>query len=155
MSKTGVVNTWVEDRGYGFISPHDSNLCDLFLHVDNIADRNVKGFKRGDKVRFDVEVNTNPTKNCGKKLAINVSLASTGGRDRRDRDRREDGRRSRCDDSREKGRERGNGRPDSREARRSAGGSTGRRRLESPVRGSGGGRGTRGSRGRNSRSRSR
>eukprot|EP00448_Togula_jolla_P034862 CAMPEP_0170627338 /NCGR_PEP_ID=MMETSP0224-20130122/31919_1 /TAXON_ID=285029 /ORGANISM="Togula jolla, Strain CCCM 725" /LENGTH=232 /DNA_ID=CAMNT_0010954333 /DNA_START=21 /DNA_END=717 /DNA_ORIENTATION=+ len=95
MSKTGVVNTWVEERGYGFISPTDDKVGDLFVHVDNIKDRNIKQLKRGDRVRFDVEMNTNPTKNAGKRLAINVVMASgrSGGQDAdrsRDRDRDRD-----------------------------------------------------------------
>merc|ERR1719336_1385370 len=107
---TGVVNTWVEERGYGFISPNDDKLGDLFVHVDGISDKNVKKLNRGDRVCFDVEMNTNPTKNSGKKFAVNVVLASSRrssggcnrdrsrdrerdrgrGREERDRDRRDD-----------------------------------------------------------------
>merc|ERR1719409_150273 len=84
---TGLVTTWVEERGYGFISPNDGNIGDLFVHIDSLRDRSLKSLKRGDRVRFEVELNTNPTKNSGKKFAVNVEL--TGGRDRdRSRSRR-------------------------------------------------------------------
>mmetsp|Transcript_66232 Transcript_66232/g.132917 ORF Transcript_66232/g.132917 Transcript_66232/m.132917 type:complete len:143 (+) Transcript_66232:65-493(+) len=124
MSKSGVVNTWVEERGYGFISPTDSKLGDLFVHVDGIADRNLKKLTRGDRVVFDVEMNTNPTKNSGKKFAVNVTLARSGRGDR-DRDRHDDRRRDdggRRDDRDSYQDRRGGGRGyDSRERGRSCG----------------------------------
>ena len=43
----------------------------------NSKDRHVKWLKRGDKVYFDIEMNSNPTKNAGKKLAINVELSKS------------------------------------------------------------------------------
>merc|ERR1712232_564342 len=100
---TGLVTTWVEGRGFGFISPTEHNIGDLFVHVDSLRDRSIRSLKRGDRVRFEVEMNTNPTKNSGKKFAVNVEL--TGGRDKdrsrsRGRSRSRSKRRSRSRSSR-------------------------------------------------------
>mmetsp|Transcript_7536 Transcript_7536/g.13593 ORF Transcript_7536/g.13593 Transcript_7536/m.13593 type:complete len:151 (+) Transcript_7536:79-531(+) len=105
MSRTGIVNTWVEERGFGFISPNDGSMGDLFVHIDNIKDRSIRNLKRGDRVRYDIEMNTNPTKNAGKRLAINVELRGGGGGGR-ERDRRgdRDGGYSRRDDRDDRGR---------------------------------------------------
>merc|ERR1719379_1303928 len=86
-SHRGLVTTWNEDKGYGFISPSDGKLGgDLFVHVDSLRDRSVKSLKRGDRVRFDVELNTNPTRNSGKKFAVNVEVIG-GNKRGDDRDR--------------------------------------------------------------------
>lgn len=139
----GVVTTWVDEKGYGFISPNDGKLGDLFVHVDAIVDRSIKNLKRGDRVRFDVELNTNPTKNSGKKFAVNVELLSnSGGRKDRSRDRE--------DRDRDRGKSRSRSRSRSRRSRsKGRGGDRSRSRSRSRRGGSGnGGR-------RNSRSRSR
>merc|ERR1712185_287173 len=80
---TGLVTTWVEEKGYGFIAPTDHNIGDLFVHIDSFRDRSMKKLNRGDRVRFEVEMNINPTKNSGKKFAVNVELSS----DTKDRSR--------------------------------------------------------------------
>eukprot|EP00450_Noctiluca_scintillans_P040302 CAMPEP_0194480316 /NCGR_PEP_ID=MMETSP0253-20130528/3155_1 /TAXON_ID=2966 /ORGANISM="Noctiluca scintillans" /LENGTH=237 /DNA_ID=CAMNT_0039319681 /DNA_START=83 /DNA_END=797 /DNA_ORIENTATION=- len=106
----GLVTTWVEERGYGFISPNDPKLGDLFVHVDALRDRNIKKLNRGDRVRFDVELNTNPTKNSGKKFAVNVELdRPERGRDRVERDRSDDRDKDRrCGGERDRERDRDN-----------------------------------------------
>mmetsp|Transcript_4739 Transcript_4739/g.13809 ORF Transcript_4739/g.13809 Transcript_4739/m.13809 type:complete len:187 (-) Transcript_4739:420-980(-) len=107
---TGVVTTWVEEKGYGFISPNDAKTGDLFVHVDSILDRTIKKLHRGDRVRFDVELNTNPTKNSGKKFAVNVELMNSrmGGSKKDDRDRSED--RDRRRDKNDRGGDKGRSR---------------------------------------------
>mmetsp|Transcript_54344 Transcript_54344/g.168582 ORF Transcript_54344/g.168582 Transcript_54344/m.168582 type:complete len:176 (-) Transcript_54344:45-572(-) len=134
---TGVVTTWVEEKGYGFISPNDAKTGDLFVHVDSILDRSVKKLARGDRVRFDVELNTNPTKNSGKKFAVNVELMNSrmGKRDDRDRSEERGGRRGGRDD---RGRSRSRSRrrsPSQRRSRSRSNSSSGRSRgRRSPSR---------------------
>mmetsp|Transcript_22768 Transcript_22768/g.51982 ORF Transcript_22768/g.51982 Transcript_22768/m.51982 type:complete len:153 (-) Transcript_22768:52-510(-) len=139
---TGIVTTWVEERGYGFISPNDSKVGDLFVHVDAIKDRSIKKLKRGQRVKFDVELNTNPTKNSGKKFAVNVEVvggggsSSRGGRD--DRRGRSPSRRRKDSKSRSPSRKRSHsrkrGRSDSHSSRKSRSPSRGKGRDRSKSR---------------------
>mmetsp|Transcript_74024 Transcript_74024/g.171724 ORF Transcript_74024/g.171724 Transcript_74024/m.171724 type:complete len:173 (-) Transcript_74024:142-660(-) len=130
---TGIVTTWVEEKGYGFISPNDAKTGDLFVHVDSILDRTIKKLTRGDRVRFDVELNTNPTKNSGKKFAVNVELLNgrCGRRDERDRSEDRGGRRDRDGKDRNRGRSRSRSRRRSPDQRCSSSSSGGRGRRSS------------------------
>merc|ERR1719436_259032 len=59
--EAGTVNTWNNEKQFGFVSCTSSNMADLFLHAeyfDNLDQRNrakTRGLRRGDKVEFDVE----------------------------------------------------------------------------------------------------
>mmetsp|Transcript_82226 Transcript_82226/g.158847 ORF Transcript_82226/g.158847 Transcript_82226/m.158847 type:complete len:146 (+) Transcript_82226:132-569(+) len=72
----GVVNTWNIEKQFGFVSV-TSGKPDAFLHSENIRDRDlrdevkVKGLKRGDKIRFDLEP---PETGRGKMVAMNIEL---------------------------------------------------------------------------------
>mmetsp|Transcript_57156 Transcript_57156/g.183679 ORF Transcript_57156/g.183679 Transcript_57156/m.183679 type:complete len:149 (-) Transcript_57156:86-532(-) len=72
----GVVNTWNVEKQFGFVSV-TSGKPDAFLHSENIRDRDlrdevkVKGLKRGDKIRFDLEP---PETGRGKMVAVNIEL---------------------------------------------------------------------------------
>eukprot|EP00438_Fugacium_kawagutii_P019958 Skav200581 [mRNA] locus=scaffold1051:18458:24228:- [translate_table: standard] len=46
----GLVTTWLEEKGFGFIAPDDSNLGDLFVHVSELRDARANGLERGDRV---------------------------------------------------------------------------------------------------------
>eukprot|EP00913_Durusdinium_trenchii_P028740 g26954.t1 len=65
---TGLVTTWLEEKGFGFIAPDDSTFGDLFVHVSELRDARANGLERGDRVRFDVKYN----REKGKNLAVNV-----------------------------------------------------------------------------------
>lgn len=47
----GVVTTFIEDRGFGFIRPADRG-ADVFVHVRDLANRDE--LKPGDKVSFEI-----------------------------------------------------------------------------------------------------
>eukprot|EP00812_Abedinium_dasypus_P010138 NODE_3776_length_743_cov_367.063953.p1 GENE.NODE_3776_length_743_cov_367.063953~~NODE_3776_length_743_cov_367.063953.p1 ORF type:complete len:141 (-),score=15.03 NODE_3776_length_743_cov_367.063953:139-561(-) len=76
----GVVNTWNIEKQFGFVSCN-SGKPDAFLHSENIRNRDlrddvkVKGLKRGDRIRFDLET---PETGRGKMVAINIELDNGG-----------------------------------------------------------------------------
>ncbi|CAK9110860.1 Probable cold shock protein A [Durusdinium trenchii] len=72
---TGLVTTWLEEKGFGFIAPDDSTFGDLFVHVSELRDARANGLERGDRVRFDVKYN----REKGKNLAVNVIVEKSGG----------------------------------------------------------------------------
>mmetsp|Transcript_31975 Transcript_31975/g.62918 ORF Transcript_31975/g.62918 Transcript_31975/m.62918 type:complete len:154 (-) Transcript_31975:105-566(-) len=79
----GVVNTWNGEKQFGFVSVTNGK-ADAFLHSENVRDRDLrdevkkKGFKRGDKIRFDLEP---PETGRGKMVAVNIELEGwKGGR---------------------------------------------------------------------------
>eukprot|EP00927_Polykrikos_kofoidii_P058743 TRINITY_DN53473_c0_g1_i1.p1 TRINITY_DN53473_c0_g1~~TRINITY_DN53473_c0_g1_i1.p1 ORF type:complete len:151 (+),score=15.37 TRINITY_DN53473_c0_g1_i1:149-601(+) len=80
----GVVNTWNVEKQFGFVSIN-SGKPDAFLHSENIRDRDlrdevkVKGMRRGDKIRFDLET---PETGRGKMVAVNIELEDGGYRGR-------------------------------------------------------------------------
>eukprot|EP00930_Biecheleria_cincta_P000454 TRINITY_DN100971_c0_g1_i1.p3 TRINITY_DN100971_c0_g1~~TRINITY_DN100971_c0_g1_i1.p3 ORF type:complete len:155 (+),score=34.63 TRINITY_DN100971_c0_g1_i1:111-575(+) len=127
---TGLVTTWLEEKGFGFIAPDDSSLGDLFVHVSELRDARANGLERGDRVSFEVKYN----RDKGKNLAVNVLVEKSGngkaprGRPRDSRDRGHGG-----------GRERGggrwsNGRDDSRRRQSRSRRSQSRRRAVSRSR---------------------
>lgn len=81
--ETGTVNTWNNEKQFGFVSCTSSNRADLFLHAEYFEDLDQRykaknrGLRRGDKVEFDVE-----EPQAGKKSAqaINAELIETVGR---------------------------------------------------------------------------
>merc|ERR1711934_440941 len=72
MSATGVVKKFMEDKGFGFITPDDGG-DDVFIHIKqcNGAD----SLSEGDKVSFDNEWNDRK----GKYNAENCTVLSGGG----------------------------------------------------------------------------
>eukprot|EP00445_Apocalathium_hangoei_P044884 CAMPEP_0203985926 /NCGR_PEP_ID=MMETSP0360-20130528/5647_1 /ASSEMBLY_ACC=CAM_ASM_000342 /TAXON_ID=268821 /ORGANISM="Scrippsiella Hangoei, Strain SHTV-5" /LENGTH=94 /DNA_ID=CAMNT_0050925269 /DNA_START=160 /DNA_END=440 /DNA_ORIENTATION=+ len=85
---TGLVTTWLEDRGFGFIAPDDPDIGDLFVHASELRDARSSSLRRGDRVSFQVKFN----RDNGKNLATNVTVEKTAGSDRR-RDSRSGSRR--------------------------------------------------------------
>ncbi|CAL1168633.1 unnamed protein product [Cladocopium goreaui] len=72
----GTVNTWNNDRQFGFVSC-DSGRQDLFTHAEYITDTNARydaktrGLRRGDRIAFDVE---EPQGNKKSMQAVNVEI---------------------------------------------------------------------------------
>ena len=62
---TGVVQKWVESRGFGFIKPNNGGE-DLFVHANDITGEN-RSLEEGEEVEFEV------AENRGKTTAINVT----------------------------------------------------------------------------------
>mmetsp|Transcript_26623 Transcript_26623/g.48790 ORF Transcript_26623/g.48790 Transcript_26623/m.48790 type:complete len:125 (+) Transcript_26623:57-431(+) len=119
----GVVNTWNVEKQFGFVSVN-SGKPDAFMHSENIIDRGLrdeikaKGFKRGDKIRFDLEP---PERGRGQKMvAVNIELDGPGGRSSGGRKRSSSRSRSRPGRARSSSRRRSasRGRSDSRNGRR-------------------------------------
>jgi len=86
-SGTGTMLRWNSEKGFGFIKPDDDGE-DIFCHASKLADGD-GSVQDGDQVTFDKQVNDRNGKDC----AVNVKLASGGGKSRRgggggDRDRR-------------------------------------------------------------------
>jgi CspA family cold shock protein len=63
----GTVNTWFEDRGYGFVSRDDAG-GNVFLHISQMPDKQPP--RVGDRVSFDVGVDPR----SGKHRAIDVLI---------------------------------------------------------------------------------
>eukprot|EP00446_Apocalathium_sp_SHHI-4_P008320 CAMPEP_0177164374 /NCGR_PEP_ID=MMETSP0367-20130122/6910_1 /TAXON_ID=447022 ORGANISM="Scrippsiella hangoei-like, Strain SHHI-4" /NCGR_SAMPLE_ID=MMETSP0367 /ASSEMBLY_ACC=CAM_ASM_000362 /LENGTH=119 /DNA_ID=CAMNT_0018610259 /DNA_START=160 /DNA_END=520 /DNA_ORIENTATION=+ len=72
---TGLVTTWLEDRGFGFIAPDDPDIGDLFVHASELRDARSSSLRRGDRVSFQVKFN----RDNGKNLATNVTVEKTAG----------------------------------------------------------------------------
>jgi CspA family cold shock protein len=66
-ARTGVVVSWKEDRGFGFIRP-DAGDHDLFAHVTNLVD--IEEPRVGTRVSFDDGV----SERSGKPEARNIRL---------------------------------------------------------------------------------
>ena len=63
----GKVNTFFEDRGFGFIE-RDDGADNLFFHINAVVNADV--IKRGDRVSFQIETNARN----GKLQAQNVNV---------------------------------------------------------------------------------
>mmetsp|Transcript_64581 Transcript_64581/g.166218 ORF Transcript_64581/g.166218 Transcript_64581/m.166218 type:complete len:142 (+) Transcript_64581:61-486(+) len=114
--ETGIINSWNVEKQFGFISC-DGNRPDVFCHAEGCRDLDLrdsvkqKGFRRGEKVRFDVKEPEGKRKKCE---AMNVELVDSKGgggggggkRGRSDSRSRGRGRSQRRKDSRSRSRRR-------------------------------------------------
>merc|ERR1712226_1083787 len=72
MSATGTVKKFMEDKGFGFITPDDGG-DDLFIHIKQC--NGAESLSEGDKVSYDAEWNDRK----GKMAAANCTVTSGGG----------------------------------------------------------------------------
>merc|ERR1712151_552764 len=72
MSRTGVVKKFMEDKGFGFITPDDGG-DDVFIHIKQC--NGAESLSEGDKVTFDEEWNDRK----GKMGGANCTVVGSGG----------------------------------------------------------------------------
>jgi CspA family cold shock protein len=63
-AQTGTVKFYLDDKGYGFITPDNTSGKDIFFHLTGLLD----DVKKGDKVSFEVEDSKRGDK------AVNITL---------------------------------------------------------------------------------
>ena len=70
--RNGTIERWIEERGFGFITPEDGGWDDLFCHTRSLADEVDRGrsLKVGDRVSY------NPSWNARRNMweASNVKI---------------------------------------------------------------------------------
>ena len=69
MSQHGVVKSFNDKRGYGFIKP-DEGGRDVFVHITVVEQAGWKTLAEGQRVRFDTE----PDKNGKGPKAVNLAV---------------------------------------------------------------------------------
>ena len=72
MACTGTVKKFMEDKGFGFITP-DNGGEDVFIHIKQC--NGAESLSEGDKVTYDEEWNDRKGKNAG----ANCSVVGGGG----------------------------------------------------------------------------
>merc|ERR1711971_552779 len=72
MSETGTVKKFMDDKGFGFITP-DNGGDDLFIHIKQC--NGAESLSEGDKVSYDEQWNDRK----GKMQANNCTVTSGGG----------------------------------------------------------------------------
>ncbi len=84
MQFTGTIQSWQDDRGFGFIQPTQGGQA-VFVHIKSFTSRGGSRPQVGQRVTFEVELNQQ-----GKKRAKNVALvrAATASAVQRQRQRR-------------------------------------------------------------------
>jgi uncharacterized membrane protein YsdA (DUF1294 family)/cold shock CspA family protein len=84
MQFTGTIQSWQDDRGFGFIQPTQGGQ-EIFVHIKSFTSRGGSRPQVGQRVTFEVELNQQ-----GKKRAKNVALvrAATASAVQRQRQRR-------------------------------------------------------------------
>ena len=66
--RSGTVKFFNEDKGFGFITPDNSNgNKDDFVHITAVEKSGLKTLKEGDRVEYDLE------ENRGKMSAVKIS----------------------------------------------------------------------------------
>ena len=65
----GTVKWFNETKGYGFISPENSNDGDVFVHINAVKNSGLANLAEGQKVSFEIE------ENRGKSAAVNLKAA--------------------------------------------------------------------------------
>jgi len=68
--KKGVVETWIDKKGYGFIKTDSGES--IFVHFSGVAGDGFKKLRQGDKVEFDTEQGDKGIK------AVNVVVTEKG-----------------------------------------------------------------------------
>ena len=70
MPFTGTIQSWRDDRGFGFIQPTQGGQ-EIFVHIKSFTSRGGSRPQVGQRVTFEIELNAQ-----GKKRAKNVAVAS-------------------------------------------------------------------------------
>lgn len=70
MPFTGTIQSWQDDRGFGFIEPTQGGQ-EIFVHIKSFTSRSGSRPQVGQRVTFEVELNAQ-----GKKRAKNVAVVS-------------------------------------------------------------------------------
>ena len=70
MQFTGTIQSWQDDRGFGFIEPAQGGQA-VFVHIKSFTSRGGSRPQVGQRVTFEVELNAQ-----GKKRAKNVAVVS-------------------------------------------------------------------------------
>eukprot|EP00756_Hemistasia_phaeocysticola_P006698 Hpha_TRINITY_DN13957_c1_g1::TRINITY_DN13957_c1_g1_i2::g.35354::m.35354 len=115
----GKVIKWIEDRGFGFISPDDGGK-DIFVHARDLPPES--SLEQGATVHFDIE---NDMRAGGKERAVNIEGdaiirgRTTAEERKRNLDERADRRRDRSDSRDRRRRDRSDSRDRRRRRRRS------------------------------------
>lgn len=65
----GTVKWFNATKGYGFIEPADGSK-DVFVHIAAVERSGLSGLKDGEKVSFELEINSKR----GKSSAVNLSI---------------------------------------------------------------------------------
>jgi cold shock CspA family protein len=74
---TGIIKTWKEDRGFGFISP-DNGSRDIFIHISALGEMTQQP-SPGDIISYRIARDKN-----GKYRAVNASIEGKSNRHRSD-----------------------------------------------------------------------
>ncbi|MBY0465424.1 MAG: cold shock and DUF1294 domain-containing protein, partial [Burkholderiales bacterium] len=82
MPFTGTIQSWQDDRGFGFIEPAQGGQA-VFVHIKSFTSRGGSRPQVGQRVTFEVELNAQ-----GKKRAKNVALVSAAATSAAPRQRR-------------------------------------------------------------------
>ena len=65
----GVVKWYNSQKGYGFIQPDDGGN-DVFVHVSAVERAGLSGLAEGQKVSFDIQVDTRRGKSSAENLKV-------------------------------------------------------------------------------------
>ena len=65
--KTGVIKSYVNDRGYGFIT-NDDGTGDIFVHLNQLRESDLDNLNKGEKVSFKIK------KKGNKSFAADIKL---------------------------------------------------------------------------------
>eukprot|EP00906_Rhabdomonas_costata_P010694 RCo015044 len=66
MVRTGVVRKWLDDKGFGFITPDDGGE-DIFVHQTEVKSEGFRSLQEGEAVEFDT------TTDRGREKAVSVT----------------------------------------------------------------------------------
>ena len=69
MEQKGILRSWNDDKGFGFIRRDDGG-ADCFVHISAVERAGIHALNEGDRLAFDIEVDDR-----GKYSAVNLAGA--------------------------------------------------------------------------------